>query len=323
MSFGASPVEEVRRLAVTGASGLIGSALCPVLAAAGHEVWRLVRRPPVAGQQEARWSPDGRSDLSALEGLHGIVHLAGEGVAGGWWSAGRKRRIRESRVQGTRSLAEGLARLARPPRVLVSASAIGIYGDRGDQVLDESSAAGEGFLPEVVAGWEEAISPARAAGIRCVSLRLGMVLSPAGGALGRMLAPFRLGLGGRVGTGRQWVSWVAIDDVTGAIEHALSRPELQGPVNVVAPEPVTQAELARELGRALRRPTPFALPAWAARLALGEMAGPLLLESTRVRPARLLESGYAFRHPGLGGALRALLSRPGTAGGRSAGSAFH
>ncbi len=302
------------RLAVTGASGLIGSALCPVLDASGHEVWRLVRREPVPGRREVRWLPDGPTDLATLEGLDGVVHLAGENVAGGRWSAGRKRRIRESRIQGTRSLAEGLARLGRPPKVLVSASAIGYYGDRGDQVLDEGAARGEGFLPEVVAGWEEALGPARLAGIRCVSLRLGMVLTPEGGALGKMLTPFRLGVGGRIGTGRQWVSWVAIDDVTGAIQHALARPDLEGAVNVVAPEPVTHAELVRELGRALRRPTPFALPAWCARLALGEMAGPLLLASARARPARLLESGYAFRHPRLGGALQALLRRRGTGG---------
>jgi uncharacterized protein (TIGR01777 family) len=316
MSIAGSPVAEASRLAVTGASGLIGSAVCPALAAAGHEVWRLVRREPVPGCREVRWSPEGPRNLAPLEGVGGVVHLAGANVAGGRWSAGRKRRIRESRIVGTRSLAEGLARLERPPKVLVAASAVGYYGHRGDEVLDEKAAAGEGFLPQVVAGWEEALSPARAAGVRCVSLRLGMVLTPAGGALGSMLLPFRLGLGGRVGTGRQWVSWVAIDDVTGAILHALERPDLEGPMNVVAPEPVTHAELARELGRALGRPTPFALPAWCARLALGEMAGPLLLESTRATPASLLESGYAFRHPRLGGALRALLSRPETGAGR-------
>ncbi|MGH7701577.1 MAG: TIGR01777 family oxidoreductase [Gemmatimonadales bacterium] len=298
------------RLAVTGASGLIGSSLVPALSGAGHQVTRLVRSAPAAG--EIRWNPAaGELDPNHLEGLDAVVHLAGENIAGGWWTAERKRRILESRVQGTRLLAGVLAGLKSPPKVLVSASAVGYYGDRGDSILTEESPAGEGFLAAVAEAWESAAKPARTVGIRVVHLRLGMVLSRAGGALAQMLPPFRLGLGGPLGNGRQWMSWVALDDAIGALLHALATETLTGPVNAVAPEPVTNADFTRTLGRVLHRPTLFRVPASVLRLTLGEMADALLLSCTRVLPHRLLESGYRFHQPSLEGALRHLLTRDG------------
>lgn len=298
------------KIAVTGSSGLVGSSLVPFLKAGGHEVRRLVRRAPHA-PDERRWDPAGGAlDPAALEGLDAVVHLAGESIASGRWTAARKRRILESRAAGTRALAEALARQARRPRALVCASAIGYYGDRGDERLDESSARGSLFLSEVCEAWERAADPARAAGIRVVHLRLGVVLSPAGGALAKMLPPFRLGLGGRLGSGRQVMSWIAIDDVVGAFWRALERDDLSGPVNAVAPAPVDNATFTRVLGRVLGRPTVFPVPAFAARLALGQMADELLLASARVEPRALLASGFAFEHPDLEGALRHVLGRP-------------
>jgi uncharacterized protein (TIGR01777 family) len=238
-----------------------------------------------------------------------VVHLAGANIAAGRWTPARKAEIRDSRVEGTRSLCQALARLAHPPQVLASASAVGFYGDRGTETLTEESVAGTGFLPGVCQAWEAAAEPATRVGIRVVHLRFGMILSPAGGALRKMLLPFRLGGGGRVGSGAQFVSWIAIDDVLGAIEHVLREESLHGPVNVVAPESVTNAEFTRSLGRVLRRPTLIPLPAFAARLAFGEMADALLLASARVMPARLRASGYRFRFPELEGALRHLLGR--------------
>lgn len=296
------------RLAVTGASGLIGSSLVPALTAAGHRVTRLVRSAPAA--DEIRWNPAaGELDPDRLEGMDGVVHLAGENIAGGWWTTERKRRILESRVQGTRLLAGVLAGLQSPPRVLVSASAVGYYGDRGDRILTEESPPGEGFLADVAEVWESATEPARLVGIRVVNLRLGIALTPAGGALAQMLRPFRLGLGGPLGNGRQWMSWIALDDAIGALLHALATETLVGPVNAVAPEPVTNADFTRTLGRVLHRPTVFRVPAPVLRLALGEMADALLLSSTRVLPHRLQGSGYRFRHPSLEGALRHVLAR--------------
>jgi uncharacterized protein (TIGR01777 family) len=292
---------------LTGASGLIGGALARSLATEGHSVRRLTRAPG-SGESEYRWDPAaGWIDPAALDGLDGVVHLAGESVAGRW-TAAKKERILRSRVDGTRLLSETLAALDSPPRVLVCASAVGYYGDRGDEPLTEQSPAGEDFLADVVVQWEAASGAAEEAGIRVARMRFGIVLSPAGGALRAMLVPFRLGLGGRLGSGRQWVSWIAIDDVLGAIRHALVTNELAGAANTVAPNPVTNAQLTKALGGVLRRPGLFAVPAAALRLVLGEFAQQVLV-SIRAVPGRLEESGYAFRHPELEPALRHVLGR--------------
>jgi uncharacterized protein len=299
------------RVGISGASGMIGHALAPFLTTGGHFVLRLVRGR--AREGEASWNYEqGRIEAAKLEGLDAVVHLAGENIAVRWTDA-RRRRIVDSRAIGTRFLAETLARLRRPPRVLVSASAIGVYGNRGDEILTEASSTLTGppdFLTEVGREWEAATEPARAAGIRVVRLRFGLVLTPAGGVLGRMLPPFRLGVGGPLGGGRQWMSWIAIDDLLGAIHHALMTDGLAGPVNATAPHPVTSATFASTLGRVLHRPAALPVPASALRLAFGEMADVALLSSARVLPARLQESGYAFRYPELEGALRFLLGRP-------------
>jgi len=299
------------RDAITGSTGLVGSEVVTVLSAAGHEVIRLVRRAPAPGEKGVlRWDPVKREvDAAGLEGLDAVVHLAGENIASGRWNAARKAAIRDSRVNGTRLLCEALAGLARPPKTLVCASAIGIYGDRGEDALTEESPAAAGFLPEVCREWEAASEPAARKGIRVVVLRIGVVLSPKGGALSRMLPLFRAGLGGVIGNGRQYVSWVALDDLVGIILHALQSGELCGPVNAVAPVPVTNRELTEALGKVLSRPTLFPVPAFALRLAVGEMADALLLSSTRVVPRRLEETGYPFRFPELGAALRHLLGK--------------
>ena len=292
---------------VTGASGFIGSALVPALMADGHSVRRLVRRAP-AGDGEYRWDPSaGRVDPAALEGVGAAVHLAGETVAGRW-TAAKKDRIFRSRVDGTRTLAEALAGLDDRPGMLVSASAIGYYGNRGDEVLTEESTPGEGFLAETVQAWEAASQPAEQAGIRVVRLRFGIVLSPAGGALKTMLRPFRLGLGGRVGSGRQWMSWVSIDDVVGAVRHSLARDQLAGVANTVAPNPVTNAEFTKTLAHVIGRPALLPVPSPALKAALGEFAQEAL-SSARVVPVRLRETGYEFRHPDLEPALRHVLGR--------------
>lgn len=294
---------------MTGSSGLVGAALASSLTADGQAPRRLVRSRPAPG--DALWNPEaGSIDADALQGIRAVVHLAGESIAAGRWTGARKRRILESRAQPTRLLAQTLSRLAEPPEVMVSASAIGWYGDRGDERLTEESAGGTGFLAEVCREWEAACAPATERGIRVVNVRFGIVLAAAGGALARMLPLFRFGLGGRLGSGRQWWSWVSLDDVLGAIRHALVTPSLRGPVNVVAPEAVTNAEFTQVLGRVLRRPTLAPAPAFALRLALGEMAGPLLLASAHVAPEQLLATGYRFRHPQLERALRHLLGRP-------------
>jgi uncharacterized protein (TIGR01777 family) len=292
---------------VSGASGFIGSALVPALTTGGHTVRRLVRGAP-SGEGEYRWDPAaGDVEPAALEGLDAVVHLAGESVAGRW-TEGKKERILRSRVAGTRTLSEAIASLERPPRVLVTASAIGYYGDRGDEVLTEESPSGTGFLAEVVREWEAASLPADEAGVRVARLRFGIVLSPAGGALKTMLIPFRLGAGGRLGSGRQWMSWVSIDDVVGAIQHALANDPLAGVANTVSPNPVRNAEFTKTLGHVLGRPALFPVPGPALRLALGEFSSEAL-SSARVVPKRLLESGYDFRHPELEQALRHGLGR--------------
>lgn len=299
-------------VAVTGSTGLLGSALVPLLTSGGHGVVRLVRGAPAttSGERQARWDPDtGAVEPSGLAGVDAVVHLAGESVAGGRWTEARKRRIRESRVPATRRLCETLARQPTPPRVLVCASATGYYGDRGDQVLREESAPGSGFLAEVCREWEAAAEPAARRGIRVVHLRIGLVLNPKGGALAAMLPVFRLGLGGPVGSGAQWMSWIGMDDTLGATLHALMNEALAGPVNLVAPAPVTNREFAKTLARVLRRPAVLPFPTFAARLLLGQMADELLLASARVAPARLQATGYAFRDATLEGALRRLLAR--------------
>jgi uncharacterized protein len=299
------------RIGVTGASGLIGRALVPFLTTGGHSVLRIVRKRQAA-EDEAAWDWQlGRIDAYRLEGLDAVVHLAGENI-GARWTPKRMRHIRNSRGIGTRFLTETLARLARPPRVLVSASAIGIYGNRGHEPVTESSStldAPPDFLTEVGREWEAATDPARAADIRVVLARFGVALSPAGGALGRMLPPFRLGVGGPLGSGRQQMSWIAMDDLIGAVHHAIMTDALTGPVNATAPHPVSNREFAQTLGRVLGRPALLPVPAAALRLAFGEMARVALLGSARVLPARLQESGYTFRYPDLEGALRHLLGR--------------
>ena len=297
---------------VSGSTGLIGEALVPELEAGGHRVVRLSRSSRGGA---VRWDPmRGEIQAERLTGVEAAVHLAGESIAGenpvtGRWTSKRKARILQSRTKGTRLLAETLARLPTPPRVLVSASAIGYYGDRGDEVLREDSAPGNSFLGEVCREWEAAADPAREAGMRVVHPRFGIVLSKEGGALGTTLPIFKLGGGGRIGNGRQWWSWVALDDVVGAVVHALTTDSLSGPANVGSPNPLRNAEYTKLLGRVINRPTPFPLPAPVARLALGQVADELLLASARVEPARLLETGYEFRYPHLEGALRHLLGR--------------
>jgi uncharacterized protein len=302
------------KVIISGATGLVGRALVRSLLADGHEVTKLVR----GGAQEFRapgtsavsWDPArGEIDAAALEGHDAAVHLAGEPVAEGRWTEEKKRRIRDSRVLGTNLLAGALARLAAKPRVLVAASATGFYGDRGAEMLDEESAPGPDFLSRVCQEWEEAARPATAAGIRLVHLRIGVVLSGEGGALPKMLTPFRLGLGGRVGGGGQYMSWIALEDVISIIRRAAADETISGPYNVVAPKPVTNEEFTRTLGRVLNRPTIFAAPAFALRLVFGEMADALLLSGARVYPKRLIEAGYEFAYPELEGALRQALKR--------------
>ena len=301
--------EAAMKVAVTGSSGLIGSALVPFLTSGGHEVRRAVRRKP-GGEGEVRWDPaKGEIDTTALEGVDAVVHLAGENVAGGRWTDARKARLRDSRIESTRLLAGALASLKRRPKVLVSASAVGYYGDRGAEWMTESSPPGDDFLARLAVDWEAAASPAVDAGIRVAHPRIGVVLSPAGGALGKLLLPFRLGLGGVVGPGTQYMSWVAIDDVVAGLHHALVDETLSGPFNLVAPEPVTNRAFTKILGGVLGRPTVAPVPAFALKAALGEMADATLLASTRARPDRLGSSGYRFRFPELDGALRHVLGK--------------
>lgn len=299
-------------VAISGASGLVGSRLTAALEASGQRVTRLVRREPAPGRDEVVFDPSReRIDGVALEGIDAVVHLAGENVAAGRWTEARKRRIRDSRVLGTRLISETLAGLQRPPTVLVNASAIGFYGDRGDEVLDETSDPGKGFLPETCLAWESATAAAETAGVRVVRLRIGVVLAREGGALAKMVPIFRAGLGGKTGDGRQWMSWVSIDDLVRTIEFALASDELVGPVNAVGPRPETNAEFTRVLARALRRPAIAPVPAFVVRTVFGEMGQELLLSSTRVLPRRLEGAGFEFRHATLESALRAVLDPEG------------
>jgi uncharacterized protein len=291
------------RILISGSHGLVGSALKESLQAGGHEIFRLVRNAP-RSDSEIEWSPDRYSiALARLEGFDAVVHLAGESIAEGRWSEEKKRKIRESRVKGTRLLSDALANLSRPPKTLISASAIGYYGNRGDELLDENSAPGTDFLAEVCIEWERATELAREKRIRVVNTRFGIILDAKGGALAKMLPPFRMGVGGRIGSGKQWMSWIALDDVIGALQFALNNETLRGPVNFVAPNPVTNGEFTKILGKAVSRPTFFPIPAFGVRVAFGEMADALLLSSQRVEPARLHEAAYVFQYSELPTAL--------------------
>ncbi|ARA93405.1 TIGR01777 family protein [Rhodothermaceae bacterium RA] len=306
-----NPAGRRLRIAVSGASGLIGSNLCAFLTTGGHEVRRLVRRPP-RDDAEVFWQPEtGQIEAEKLAGLDAVVHLAGESVFAVRWDEARKRRIYDSRVRGTRLLAEALARLDDPPRVLLTASGISYYGDRGVEAVTEAAPPAEaGFLARVARDWEAAAQPAAEAGLRTVPLRIGVVLTPAGGALRLMYLPFLLGLGGYAGAPDQYLSWIALDDVLGAIYHLLWTDDVAGPVNLTAPNPATMAEYARTLGRVVRRPAVLNVPASVVRAVMGEAGEEIALQSLRVLPDRLLASGYRFAEPRLEPALRHLLGRP-------------
>jgi len=297
------------RFVVSGASGLVGRSLVPFLRSQGHEVVRLVRRKPQA-EDELFWNPTtGELDLARLKPIDAVLHLAGESVTGGRWTAARREEIRNSRVLGTRTLVAAMERLRHRPFVLVTASATGFYGDGAARTLCEDDVRGGGFLAEVCEAWEHEAEVARSFGIRVANLRTGLVLTPAGGALAKMLPLFRLGLGGRLGNGRQWMSWISIDDLTGAFYHAVLDQRCNGPVNAVAPEPVTNLEFTATLARVLRRPAVFTVPAPVLKLAFGALAEEMLLASARVMPARLLDAQYRFRHEHLEDALRHVLGR--------------
>jgi uncharacterized protein (TIGR01777 family) len=297
------------KILVGGSHGLIGEPLVNSLERGGHEVFRLVRREARPGAREIEWHPDRLIiDAPALEGCDVIINLAGDGIADGRWSEEKKHRIRDSRVNGTKLLSEAMSKLARRPKTFICASAIGFYGDRGDEVVDENSTPGKGFLAGVCRAWEQATEPAEQAGIRVVKLRLGVVLTKDGGIMGSMLRPFKLGLGGKVGSGKQYISWVAMEDAVAAANFILANEALRGAINVASPCPVTNEEFTKTLGRVLSRPTFMTMPAFAARLAFGEMADEMMLSSTRVEPKRLKEVGYQFQYAKLEDALRHLLS---------------
>lgn len=301
------------RILISGSHGLVGTALIKSLEPEGHEIFLLVRHAP-SSDSEIEWSPDRYSiALARLNDFDAVVHLAGESIASGRWNEEKKRKIRESRVKGTRLLADALANVARPPRTLISASAIGYYGSRADAILTEASTPGNDFLAGVCVEWEKATELAAEKGIRVVNTRFGIILASEGGALAKMLPPFRMGVGGKIGSGRQWMSWITLDDVVGGIKHALLNQTggegLKGPVNFVAPNPVTNAEFTETLGKVLSRPTLFPIPAFGVRLLFGEMADALLLSSQRVEPARLGDSGYQFSYSNLESALRAALEK--------------
>ena len=282
------------KILITGSHGLVGSQLHSMLTQQGHSVYRLSRskKAPIC------WDPErGEIDKSILEGFNAVIHLAGENIASGRWTAEKKARIRESRIKGTKLLSETLASLASPPEVLISASAIGFYGDRGDEVLNEDSARGTGFLSELCEEWESATEAARERGIRVATLRIGVVLSSEGGALTKMLPPFQMGAGGRLGSGEQYMSWVSLNDLVGIVEHVLGHKELIGAINAVAPNPVRNKQFTSALGASLHRPTIFPVPEPVLNFLLGEMANELLLSSAKVQPKKLLDSHYVFQDP--------------------------
>jgi len=292
---------------ISGASGMIGTALSKQLSDAGHTVYPLSRKDT---GQPFYWRPEkGIILFDDSIRLDAVINLAGENIADGRWNKQRKKRIFDSRIDSTRLLSDKLASLAHRPDVFISGSAIGFYGSRGDDIMDETSSHGSGFLAEIGTAWEQATRSAEDAGIRTVHIRTGIVLSPEGGVLKKMLMPFRLGLGGVIGDGRQYMSWISIDDEVNAIDFLLNNNELSGPFNLVAPEPVTNREFTRKLGKVLKRPTPFPMPAAVVRLMFGEMGDELLLSGTRVAPVRLQQAGYKFRHTDFEQALQALISR--------------
>jgi uncharacterized protein (TIGR01777 family) len=295
------------KVLISGSHGLVGTALIKSLAAKGHEVVRLVRYSPTS-EAEIEWSPDRYSiALSRIEGFDAVVNLAGESIAEGRWTDEKKKRIRESRVKGTKLLGDALANLTDSPKTFVCASAIGYYGNRGDEILTEASPPGDDFLAKVCREWEEATALATEKGIRVVNARFGVILDQAGGALAKMLPPFRLGVGGKIGDGKQWMSWITLADVIGGLEFALTHDSLRGPVNFVAPSPVTNAEFTKTLGKALSRSTLFPIPAFGVRLLFGEMGEALLLGGQRVAPKELLDAQYQFQYPQLETALARVL----------------
>ena len=293
------------RVLVSGGSGLIGSALIPALESCGFEITRLTRKAKPR-EQQLTWDATQPLRPELVSGFDAVIHLAGEPVAARWTEA-KKKSIRDSRVLGTAHLCEALARTAQPPRVLISTSAIGYYGDRGDEILNENSPSGGGFLSEVCRQWEAATKPAADAGIRTIQIRIGVVLSALGGALKEMLLPFRMGLGAQLGNGRQWMSWIHVQDLVGAILHVLDNDSVEGPVNMVAPEPARNSEFTDMLGKVLSRLAIFRMPGFAVRLLFGEMGDQVLLSGQRVEPAKLLASGYQFEYRDLRGALENVL----------------
>jgi uncharacterized protein len=298
------------KILISGASGLVGRALAGVLRAQGHQVARLVRPGGAASADDISWDPSAAIvDVSAMEGANALVHLSGASVAGGRWTPARKALLRSSRIDTTRVLVDALASLRQKPRVFVCASATGCYGDRGDEILTESSSIGTDFLSLVVRDWEAEAARAEICGIRTVELRFGVILSTEGGALAAMLSPFKFGMGGRLGSGKQWMSWISLEDAVAVVCSAITDEQLAGPLNVVAPNPLRNAEFTRITAAVLHRPAIFAAPAFALRIALGEMADGLLLASLRVIPERLLATGHQFRYPEFEPALRAILDR--------------
>lgn len=295
---------------VSGASGLVGKALEPFLTTGGHRVLKLVRRKPLPDSNEIFWDPlKGELALDPRERIDAVVHLSGENIGQGRWTHEKKKRIIDSRNKSTSLLAEAVVRLKQPPDVFISASAIGYYGNRGDECMTEEDACGPDFISDVCSQWELSASPACRIGIRTVFLRIGIALSPMGGALGKMLPSFNMGLGGKIGTGKQYMSWIHMDDVIGAIYHSILNNDIEGPVNVVGPEPETNGRFTRVLGKVMQRPTSFPIPESIIKLMFGEMGREIPLSSTRVIPKRLMDTGYRFRHPELEGALRSLLGK--------------
>ncbi len=298
------------RILITGSSGLIGSQLIPYLEIQGHQVVRLVRNKKQKNETSIYWDPAaGELDSEAIENFQVVIHLAGENVSSGRWSKKRKKQIRDSRIKSTSLLAEKLKELKNPPDLLISASAIGYYGNRGEEILMEDSKKGEGFLADLVQDWEKVAAVAKDAGIRVVFLRFGVVLSARGGALARILLPFKLGIGTIIGDGKQYMPWISIDDVNGVIDYIIKNDAISGAVNVVAPETVTNYEYSKALGRTLSRPVPFKAPGLVLRLALGEMAEQLLLSSSRVAPKVLTDHGYKFIYENIDQALSTILEK--------------
>ncbi|RPJ17700.1 MAG: TIGR01777 family protein [Desulfobacteraceae bacterium] len=303
-------IKKPMKILMTGSSGLLGSAMIPFFTTGGHIVNTLVRRTQVPEKGGAFWDPEQKKlDPSVFDGIDAVIHLAGEHIGEGRWTDEKKRRIIESRTKGTSLIAETISRLSSPPPVFISASAIGYYGNRGDRILTEDDKPGDDFISKVCGEWEKSARSAVSAGIRVVFMRIGIALSPAGGALRRLYLPFAAGVGGKIASGSQYMSWIGIDDVIGAFFHVLAESKISGAVNVVSTNPVTNLEFTKTLGKVISRPTIFSVPAAAINLAFGEMGREVLLSSTRVMPEKLIETGYRFRNPDLSGALSHLLGK--------------